>query len=239
MTISDELLTTTDELLGRTCEIGTTASTLSNWQARPFYLFISLKNRKFTKDFLVWFVELCKQYHQQGKICVVDEPYLFNRKVALGVDELPEPEVEKIEQISWEIERKVWKAINGGNSSLVSLVSWDALGDQTPAWMRAEIWGAFEREGDFYQHVIEQVVFAKGAGHSQECLESYAGFFLCEVPVLTYAYYGGKGIVDIYPGVNAELLWKLELGRFELELPRTTEFILSGRRLIYINVQGD
>lgn len=97
MTISDVLLSTTKELLGRACEIRTTALTLSTWQARPSYLFISLKNRKFTKDFLVWFVELCKQYHQQGKICVMDEPYLFNRKAALGVDELPEPEVERIQ----------------------------------------------------------------------------------------------------------------------------------------------
>ena len=135
--ISNRLLIKIDELLGRKCQITTTQTKFPSWQNRPFYLFISLKNRKFNKLYISWFIDLCETYHQIGKICIVDEPYLFNRMAELGVDHLQENERRKIEQISWEIERKVSKTINSSGSTQATIISWKELTAQTPQWINS------------------------------------------------------------------------------------------------------
>ena len=33
------------------------------WRARVCHLFISLKNRRFTKDFILWFIDICTYYN--------------------------------------------------------------------------------------------------------------------------------------------------------------------------------
>jgi hypothetical protein len=189
---------------------------------------------------ILWFVDVCDHFATPGTICVVDEPYLFNLKAKLGCDVLPRSEVAKLKQIAWEIRRKAQKAIRARRSTRVSLRSWQQLSRATPGWMKAEVTNAFEKRGKFYRQVLAQVKLAKGNHHPIKRLEQYAGFFLCEVPVLIYAYYAAaQGLVDVYPGENAEVLWRIELGEFRDELPRTTAFALAGPKLIYVNVLSD
>ena len=131
------------ELVGRRCAICTTTTMQKDWHQRLFYLFISIKNRKFTREFIKWFIRLCETHDAKGRICVVDEPYLYNLKAELGVETLPAFERLKIETIAREVSRKAEKAINGSRHSRVSFISWQQLSQQTPAWMKREISNAF------------------------------------------------------------------------------------------------
>ena len=110
------------------------------------------------------------------------------------------------------------------------------LSRKTPEWMKEEILLAFDRRGILYQQVLRQVVLMKGDRVTEEKLERLAGFFICEIPVLVYAYYSiPTGIVDVYPGDNPDILWQIERGIYQEELPKTTEFALKGKPLVYIN----
>ena len=213
----------------------------ANWQERPAYLFISLKNRAFTRTFIAWFVDACQTHFSDGQICIVDEPYHFNRQAELGITgRLPAEEVAKLEQLAWEINRKVSKVISFRGNHKVSVIDWHMLSATTPAWMKAEIQAAFERKGDFYEKVLKQVLLMKGNQRPIADLERFAGFFLCELPVLLHVYYSSQvGIVDIYPGNQAQILWQIEAGDFREELPVITRQILAGPKLVYLDASGE
>ncbi|MBU1749626.1 MAG: hypothetical protein KKA73_18235 [Chloroflexi bacterium] len=214
-----------------------TSPGLDDWTQRRWYLFVSLKNKLFTRELLRWFVDLCETRACTGAICVVDEPYLFNRRALLGVDDLPHAELTRLSRQSDEIERKAQKAIRAQRSTRVTTMAWQQLSAAIPAWLKAEVQAAFDHRGNFYEQVVRQVILAQGPQHSQQKLERYAGFFLCEIPVLIYAYYAEPGgVVDVYPGETANVLWQIELGALRDELPRTTAFALAGPKLIYVNV---
>ncbi len=213
---------------------------IGSWQDRLLYFFVSLKNQSFTKDLILWFVDLCDTFSATGLICIVDEPYLFNLKAEQGLDRLPKSDISKLKRISWEIKRKAQKAIRTKRSKRVSVVSWQQMSNVTPEWMKTEVTTAFDARGRFYRQVLEQVALARGSHQPVERLAQYAGFFLCEVPVLIHAYYSDpRGLVDVYPGDNADVLWRIEMGELQEELPRTTAFALAGSKLVYLNVSTD
>ena len=226
------------ELLGRRCEICTTTTLQKDWSQRLFYLFISIKNRKFTRELIQWFINLCEAHGKKGRICVVDEPYIYNLQAELGVETLTVSEQFKIEKIAHEVSRKAEKAINGSRHSGVSFISWQQMSKQTPEWMKQEIWDAFSHNGSFRQQILDQVINVKGNGLSETKLEDYAKFFLCELPVLINAYYSyAQGIIDVYPGFMPNIFWHMEKSTFEQQLPKTTAFIRSGKNIVYIDTE--
>jgi len=229
--------TTSVNLQERLCHVYTAHEPPLDWEDRPFYLFISLKNRKFTKALIGWFIDVCNAQSQIGKICIVDEPYLYNRKAELGVETLAEEEIETIQRISAEITRKVQRVMRAKGSSAVSLISWEHLSAETPQWIKNEIDAAFQKKGQFYIDTLQQVSRMKGYALTQKKLGEFAHFFLCELPVLIFAYYADPiEIVDFYPGENSPILWKIETGEYRSELPEISEFVQRSGKLVYINV---
>ncbi len=176
-------------------------------------------------------------YATTGVVYVVDEPYIYNRQAELGMESLPLAETQKLERISWEVHQKAQNVIQGQGSNRVRVDTWQSLGQRTPAWMKAEVRNAFTQRRDFYHQVFQEVVAIKGSCSNKTQLERFAEFFLCEVPILVYAYYADpQGIVDVYPGHNASILWQIEQGLWRAELPQTTEFALAGPELVYLDV---
>ncbi|QKQ26924.1 hypothetical protein [Candidatus Reidiella endopervernicosa] len=64
----------------------------------------------------------------------------------------------------------------------------------------------------------------------------FSQFLLSELPVLCYIYYlSGDQIVDIYPGEQPSLFWKIESGQYADELPQLSALTRDHAGLIYID----
>jgi hypothetical protein len=197
------------------------------------WLFISIKNRQFTRTYIDWFIDYCHFENRNGVICPVDAPYRFNKMAELNIDQLSLKEENKHTQVSWEVSRKVQKALNAKNSSFVRIQSWNELDTNTPKDLKSEISDAFKARGLFYSTITSHVAYMK------ECddlaiIERYCKFFLAELPVLFYVYYRGEQIIDVYPGEQPIFFRQFEEGMFEKELPICTQFIKNGHPFIYM-----
>ena len=49
-----------------------------NLLGREAWLFISIKNRSFNKQYIKRFIDLCSEEGIKGYICPVDTPYIYN-----------------------------------------------------------------------------------------------------------------------------------------------------------------
>ena len=228
------------ELGGRRCTLRTTNDDTDNGslRGRLFYLFISIKNRDFDREFVSWFVDLCEADGLLGRVCAVDEPYLFNRQAELDLDHLPEAEIEKISKLSTDRIRMAERVLRRSRSARVSIVRWQQLSTETPDWMKKEVMDAYRMPGSFRDEVRRHVTAVKEPG-TEASTDRYARFLLCETPVLIHTYYSpASGVVDVYPGPNCEPFWMIEQGQFAGELPRTTAFARSGRPLAYVDASG-
>lgn len=200
---------------------------------REAWLFISIKNRRFTRSYVNWFIDMCEEYALEGWICPVDEPYRHNMMGELGCDELPDAEFAKIERVSSEITRMAQKAINGKRTTRVRQVTWAELASDTPTSLKTEFRNAFLHHPVVRDLLHDHVTSVKTM-QTPQCFERFAEFFLAEVPVLWHAYYRNGAALDVYPGLQPEFLWKIDAGRFEAELPRLTALGRTGRPLLYL-----
>jgi hypothetical protein len=223
----------------RKCIVITTADAFSNWhQRKHFYLFVSLKNRRFTDSLLDWFVHVCAEYRVQGYISVVDSPYLLNERAKLG-RKLSEAEVSRIFQMASERYRQINRILRRRSSnSYIRLIKWEDLTSKTPARLKEEVLRAFGAKKRFYTAILEQTRQMKPRLTTIDSLERYAQFVLAELPILLYVYYAtSDGVVDFYPGENFHFYEEVEQGTFEDELPETTAFIRQGQPLVYVHVE--
>lgn len=201
---------------------------------RNGWMFISIKNRSFDRAYVKRFIEMCESLGVDGHICPVDMPYHYNRMAELGRDDLPEEEALKIEQLSSDISRMVQKALNGLRTKRVDLVRWRDIEAETPSLYRAELTCAFNARTSIRDAIFEQVSSVKRL-ENERMFERFAEFFLCEVPVLLHAYYGNGPTFDIYPGPQPKLIWNIELGLFETELPHLTALTRKDRAMLYLD----
>lgn len=201
---------------------------------RVAWLFISIKNRGFSKRYVNRFVSMCEAEGVRGHICPVDDPYRYNAMAELKCDDLPDGEMDKIERLSSDISRMAQKAINGQLSKLVTMVKWCDIEAQTPPEYRQELTRAFKDGTRVRDHLYEHVSSVKPI-ETERDFERYAEFFLCEVPVLMHAYYGHGATLDIYPGQQPKFFWQIELGVFEEELPKLTAMTRRGRSMLYLD----
>ena len=204
---------------------------------RCSYLFVSIKNRQFTRNYIDWFIEMSCKAGNEAVICPVDEPYHFNRMAELGIARLPIDEAQRIQKLAADVSRMAQKAINKSMNDRLRLVPWSEFSDRTPSRFKREVQTAFDSEGLFQQTIIDHVASVKG-DLDKAVLRAYAEFFLCEIPVLASALYSKRGSLDVYPGDQADLFWQLELGDFEEELPELTAHVQSGEPLLYMNTMG-
>jgi len=238
-TTSNGLVSRCVTVRGRQCIAEGVESHLGDWTGRLLALFMSIKNRKFNRELIDWFIGVCEAEGHQGLICSVDEPYVYNRMADLAVTDLPDTEVATIRQLSEERARMVRKALNGSRGNGVRFTSWQELSDGTPAWMKDEIRAAWESRGMFAEDIRKHVRLLKKIDDNA-VIDRYAEFFLCETPVLIASYYRpGRGLVDVYPGANADVFRNIELGCYESEMPQTTKYARAGRPLIYLDTDPD
>lgn len=210
-------------------------------RGRIAWVFISIKNRSFNRDYINRFIHLCETVGIEGRICAVDTPYLYNAMAELGVDMLPEAEAAKIERLSADSQRMAEKAINGKLSKRVKLVQWRDLEAETPQVYRDELTHAFQSGTAVRDMFFEHVSSVKPITDEQQ-FERFAAFFLCEVPVLMHAYYGRGATMDIYPGPQPAFFWQIELGEFADELPELTALTRHDRPMLFLdthNRRGD
>jgi hypothetical protein len=200
---------------------------------REAWIFISIKNRRFNRRYVDWFIDLCQASSLEGRICAVDDPYRFNRMAELKIDILAEEEAAKIERLSSDIQRMAQKALNGKRADAVSMVSWRELAEETPPQLKSELRRGFENSPAIRKVLRDHIGSVKDF-ESDECFRRYAEFFLCEVPVLMHAYYRSGGAFDIYPGPQVDFFWQIETGIFEEELPQLTALTRTGRPLLYM-----
>lgn len=203
-------------------------------QGRDAWVFISIKNRGFNRPYIDRFIDLCDEFGLNGHVCPVDDPYRYNAMAELGRDDLPEEEAAKIERLSTDISRMVQKAINGKRTVQVDIVKWRDLERSTPKEYRAELTAAFHGRTRIRDILYTHVSSIKPVGTERD-FERFAEFFLCEVPVLMYAYYSNGPTLDIYPGPQPAFFWQIELGRFERELPKLTALTREGRSMLYLD----
>jgi hypothetical protein len=199
---------------------------------RDAWLFISIKNRRFNRIYLNWFIDFCDEVGLSGHICPVDTPYRYNRMAEMGRDYLQEGEEARIVQRSNEIVSMAKKGINGKRSNLVDIVRWAELESATPEVYLNELREAFYSGSRLRDMLFEHIACVKEL-NSEKTFERYAEFFLSEVPVLMQTYYGQGSVLDVYPGPQAEFLWSLELGEFKDELPELSKLAHSGESLLY------
>ncbi|MEL6957316.1 MAG: hypothetical protein AAGL89_00025 [Pseudomonadota bacterium] len=201
---------------------------------RESWIFISIKNRGFTRPYIDRFIDMCERLQITGHICPVDDPYRYNAMAELKMDDLPQTEIEKIDRLSQDIQRMAQKAINGKLSKRVNICQWRDLEAETPAKYRKELTRAFEQEGQVYRALRSHVMSVKPVDTDAD-LRRYAEFFLCEVPVLMHSYYCRGATLDIYPGRQPDFFWQIELGAFEDELPELTKMTRRGRAMLYLD----
>jgi hypothetical protein len=99
----------------------------------------------------------------------------------------------------------------------------------------AEVWRAWEEKKVFYRDIRNQTAAViKNVADGE--LDAYAEFLLEEIPVLLHQYYFGQAeVVDIYPGAQQELFWKIEANFYAAELPLLSARIPKERNLIYMD----
>lgn len=203
-------------------------------RGRDAWIFISIKNRGFNRPYINKFIDMCDRLDLRGHICPVDDPYRYNAMAELRCDTLPDTEAAKIERLSSDISRMAQKAINGKLSKNVDIVKWRDLEEATPSLYRAELTRAFNDRTAIYDALHAHVSTVKQFDTERD-FERYAAFFLCEVPVLLYAYYGQGPTIDIYPGPQPAFFWQIELGHFARELPELTRLTQAGRPMLYLD----
>ena len=204
---------------------------------RDAWMFISIKNRAFDRTYVNRFIEMCEVLGIRGHICPVDAPYHYNRMAELGRDDLPAEEAAKIERVTAEISRMVEKALKGSLTTRVDHVRWQDLEAETPPQYRSELTTAFHEGTDIRNAIYEQVASVKQL-EDERTFERFAEFFLCEVPVLMHAYYSKGATMDVYPGPQPKLLWSIELGLVEDELPMLTALTRSDRAMLYLDTHN-
>ena len=114
---------------------------------RSAWIFISIKNRGFNRQYINRFIDMCDANDIPGLICPVDAPYRYNAMAELKVDELPDAEMDKIMRLSGDISRMAQKAVNGKCTKNVRLVKWADLEATTPPIYRQELTAAFHAGG--------------------------------------------------------------------------------------------
>ena len=209
---------------------------LEDLKDKTGFLMISIKNRRFTKHLIDRYCQFAMEYLGAGRLTVVDKPYVRNVLATRTAADARSLEVEKLETISREVGRRAKKVVAKYPSEKLSLVSWTRLVEETPTWLKEEVASGFRRKGAFYDELIRQTAKVIRDPVSHAALERFAEFLVEETPVLLYLYYLHRDrIVDVYPGENAEFIWKIERGCYASDLPEISKIANRHPGLIYVD----
>jgi hypothetical protein len=172
-------------------------------------------------------------------VTVVDRPYLRNVAAARRGAAWEEQERRTLERIAGEARARAERIVAAHGGPGVRVVAWDDLVHATPAWLDDGIRAAWARRGRFHADVLAHVRSVVPALPADDTAEPWAEFLLEELPVLLAVYYGGgRAVVDVYPGPQPPLFWRIEAGGYAEEMPEVARRLDPGEGLAYLEARA-
>jgi ribosomal protein S18 acetylase RimI-like enzyme len=154
-----------------------------------------------------------------------------------GTPDQQRREIETLHRIAAEARVRVGRIVARHGGGAVSIAPWDALAAETPKWLARGIRTAWRRRGRFHADVLAQSRAVLPNAPAAVALESYAEFLLEELPVLLHRYYFRPDeVVDVYPGPQPVVFWRIEAGAYADEMPDLAARLCPRAGLVYARV---
>lgn len=194
---------------------------------RDFLVAVSLRNPRFSNAWLGAVGGSVGRWGGRLHVCLVDEPYF--EQAAASVARAAANHLRALAQQRAEQRSRLARF---ARANLCRLFEWEELRARTPLPLFHEVEAAFAARGRFWRAVMEQTrskSVQDASGRLADCI-----FLRREVPVLVNVYHRLlRGTIDVYPGPQAALFWKLEAGHFRRELPICTALAEGDDGLIH------
>ena len=192
-----------------------------------YFLGISLKNKRFSNDWIAEVLDGVGHLSGSAVIALVDTPYISTEEtLSSGKMDLVR-RLEVLQRQSEENRERLQRLIRP-YSSFVTMVSWSDLEKLKSLEIVIELNSAFKKSTRVRSLVLAQVqkVFSSSLAATE--IEHLAKFFIEEIPTLISIYYSAfDGIIDLYPGPQADFFWELDSGALQSDLPMATALALS------------
>lgn len=212
------------------------APTDSDLRARIGLLAISARNPRFSNALVEAFCRTARERLAGGLVTVVDRPYERNIAAGCGTSEEQLQEIEILRRVATETLVRVGRIIAKAGGA-ISIKPWDELAAETPGWLTQSIRTAWEKRGRFYADVLAQTGTVIPTKPAPDALERYAEFLLEELPVLLHCYYfRPEEVVDVYPGPQPVLFWRIEAGAYADEMPVLAHRLRQRAGVVYAHV---
>jgi len=203
-------------------------------RTRTGLLAISVKNRRFSNALVAAFCRASQERFAAGVVTVVDSPYERNVAAGCGTPDQQRREIETLRRVAAEARVRVDRIVARHGGGAVSIQPWDALAAEVPEWLARGIRAAWERRGRFHADVLAQSRAILPNAPASVVLECYAEFLLEELPVLLHHYYFRPDeVVDVYPGPQPAVFWRIEAGAYADEMPDFAGRLCPRTGLIY------
>lgn len=202
-------------------------------------LMVSIRNRSFTTKLLNAFCEFAITRCQGGVLTIVDAPYRHNIHAQTPEGPLRDLRIERLAQLSAERTSNAQRCLRKARNDSLRFMSWADYVAKTPPWITAEINAAYSAGGPFAQAVSDHVLRVVDKFQFQGDVGAFAVFFLEELPILIYAQYLFEGgTLDCYAGAQPEILWDIDRGAFQADLPQISAMIEAAPRMLFADIQS-
>jgi hypothetical protein len=185
---------------------------------------ISVRNRRFSADFIHKFMSLCQQRRLEGLVVIFDEPYAWNDAADRGLALPTEEDLAHIREIGDQRTRMVQRVMRRFGDSAVALKRcWDISNSSTYREIRDEFVKGIDQSRQLFDRMVDQsrnFLITK----NEVDWRRYLGFQTVEIPMLIELYYVLGYHIDIYPGDSFPFFTELENGLWEKQLPLATQY---------------
>lgn len=203
------------------------------------FIAVSLKNREFSNRWLRGVLLDIQLWKGEATITLVDSPYFTNIELVANTPQQRRGEVEKLKKIRSEQEGRIKRQCAAFRSGVYYL-DWQYFQtgmSNSHNWISDELTYAFGRKERVHTLITQHVSNTFGGNLEHKQIERLSGFLLEEIPVLLYVYYIARPQwIDVYPGPQAEIIWAIDEGALDKELPRITDLATRSAPLRYAEV---
>ncbi|HEX3065757.1 MAG TPA: hypothetical protein VHQ39_09760 [Dongiaceae bacterium] len=212
-------------------------ATLADLEGRRGYLMVSVKNTNFTAQTVETFCDLAERHLSAGEVILVDTPYMAPILASESDGDSRQRKIANLHKAAAD-RRQFVEKILARRSARISIRDFDEVDRTVAPEICREVRLAFESGGRFREALLARSREVIPPAIPDASMAPYAEFLVSEIPVLCHLYYasGAPGVVDVYPGENPQLLWDIERGRYEQELPAITGLVAQSPGLIYVDI---
>lgn len=208
----------------------------SDLRNRDFLIAVSLRNPKFSNRWLRAVITDIGSLEGRISLCLVDAPYFERMRNGDQDKEQRKLFLSALREQREQQQRRLARLASEFPSG-VELFAWYDIEWLVPQEIGRELRSAFRLRGEVYECLMDQVRLSVGGLKSSDELELASIFLQREFPVLIYIYYVMlSGLIDVYPGPQANFFWSLERGKFREELPVSTGLAQASEGHIYADV---